>query len=98
MTTRLSTDQRGYTWRWRKARAIYLQRNPLCVMCKDVGLIKEASVVDHKKPHRGDHALFWDETNWQGLCYRCHNSIKQSIEKGGTPKKQIGIDGYPIDD
>jgi 5-methylcytosine-specific restriction protein A len=28
--------------------------------------------VDHKTPHRGAYALFWDRQNLQGLCKRCH--------------------------
>ncbi|HEX9813297.1 MAG TPA: hypothetical protein VGA88_14575 [Burkholderiales bacterium] len=36
--------------------------------------------VDHKIPHNGDPVLFWDESNWQGLCDNCHNSIKQKEE------------------
>lgn len=31
-----------------------------------------ATVVDHKRPHRGDLQLFWDRNNWQGLCEDCH--------------------------
>jgi len=29
--------------------------------------------TDHIIPHRGDQALFWDETNWQRLCLPCHS-------------------------
>lgn len=38
----------------------------------------------------------WDQTNWQPLCKPHHDRDKQSIDKGGTPKKPIGIDGWPI--
>lgn len=34
----------------------------------------KAEVVDHIVPHRGDEKLFWDESNWQALCKRCHDS------------------------
>jgi len=37
-------------------------------------------VVDHIIPHQGDYALFWDVSNWQGLCYRHHNSDKRRAE------------------
>jgi hypothetical protein len=53
-------------------------------MCEAMGLTSiRATVVDHIKPHHNtDIALFWDETNWQGLCEHHHNSTKQAIEKG----------------
>ena len=24
-------------------------------------------------PHRGDQKLFWDKSNWQALCKKCHD-------------------------
>ena len=36
-------------------------------------VLTPATVVDHIVPHRGDHALFWDEQNWQPLCKSCHD-------------------------
>ncbi|WP_367142722.1 hypothetical protein [Desulfosporosinus sp.] len=29
--------------------------------------------MDHIIPHRGDKALFWDESKWQPHCKRCHD-------------------------
>ena len=37
------------------------------------GRLVKATVVDHVTPHRGDKKLFWDESNWQALCKRCHD-------------------------
>lgn len=69
---------RGYGYQWQKARADYLQDNPLCVMCKAQGIVREARVVDHRIPHTGPaDPLFWDRANWQALCFHCHNSEKQ---------------------
>lgn len=65
--------ERGYDWVWRRARVQYLNANPLCVKCREVNRTVEATVVDHAIPHRGSARLFWDETNWQSLCERCHN-------------------------
>jgi len=59
---------RGYDRRWRKARLNYLAKHPVCVSCG-----YGATVVDHIVPHRGDKQLFWDVSNWQALCERCHN-------------------------
>lgn len=65
--------ERGYDSRWRKARAAFLQRNPLCAECRKNGVLTPATVVDHIIPHRGDQKLFWDEENWQPLCKNCHD-------------------------
>ena len=73
-----------YGSRWRKLRARFLAANPLCVYCWRDGIVEQATVVDHIKPHRGDHALFWDQGNWQGLCKAHHDSTKQREEKGGV--------------
>lgn len=64
---------RGYDTRWRAARKIFLRRNPLCAECQSKGILKAAAVVDHIIPHKGDTGLFWDESNWQALCKRCHD-------------------------
>ena len=70
---RASAHKRGYDNNWRKARNRFLKHNPLCVRCKEEGKVTAAKVVDHIKPHRGDKTLFWDRSNWQSLCERCHN-------------------------
>lgn len=70
---RKSASERGYNNRWRKARKRFLKQNPLCVHCKEDGKLTRATVVDHIKPHRGDMTLFWDESNWQPLCKKCHD-------------------------
>jgi 5-methylcytosine-specific restriction protein A len=44
----------------------------------------QASLVDHKTPHRGVQRLFWDRSNWQPLCTPCHSGRKQSIERSGA--------------
>ncbi|EZP57246.1 HNH endonuclease family protein [Sphingomonas sp. RIT328] len=40
-------------------------------------------VADHREPHRGDEALFWDERNLWCLCKPCHDSRKQREERSG---------------
>lgn len=76
---------RMYGRRWSKARAFHLLHNPLCVMCKSLGTLTPADVVDHRVPHRGDAELFWDPKNWQSLCEHHHNSVKQAWEKADHP-------------
>lgn len=76
-----SSTARGYGYRWQQARARYLQAHPLCVMCQAEGRVEAATVLDHIVPHRGDEALFWDQTNWQALCKAHHDGEKQRTER-----------------
>lgn len=55
------------TKRYRVRRKIFMAKNPICVRCGKV-----ATDLDHKKPHKGDEQLFFDESNWQALCGTCH--------------------------
>lgn len=70
---RPSAAARGYGGRWRQAREGYLRRHPLCLPCSEQGRTEPATVVDHIIDHKGDRALFWDSSNWQPLCKRCHD-------------------------
>lgn len=79
----MTSSQRGYDYRWQKARDQYLRNNPLCVYCERNGRTTAARVVDHIVAHRGDMVLFWDQTNWQSLCKPCHDSVKQAEEAAG---------------
>jgi 5-methylcytosine-specific restriction enzyme A len=74
---------RGYGYKWQQARLGYLAQHPLCVMCQAEGRVEAATVVDHKVPHRGDMARFWDSDNWQSLCKPHHDSAKQRMEGEG---------------
>lgn len=79
---RPTAAQRLYNARWRKARWRFLRDNPLCVQCRDAGYFVPARIVDHIKPHKGEHGLFWDTANWQALCKTCHDR-KTATEDGG---------------
>ena len=70
---RASAVERGYNYRWQRARAGYLRKHPLCVECLEIGRVNVATVVDHIIPHRGDKRLFWDKDNWQPLCKHHHD-------------------------
>ena len=74
----MTSSQRGYDYKWQKAREQYLRDNPLCVYCDRHGLTVAANVADHRIPHRGDQELFWNQDNWQSLCKTCHDSVKQA--------------------
>ena len=71
------------TTRWRRGRPSFLRANPLCSMCRRDGRVSAARVVDHVIPHKGDPILFFDQANWQALCFSCHNSRKKRIEHHG---------------
>lgn len=90
-----SSHERGYDHRWRKARAVFLRCNPLCVgpACAGAGLITPATVVDHIIPHKGDKALFWDETNWQPMCASCHSAKTAGEDMGAWRPGQRGPGG-----
>lgn len=93
----LRIDKAIYTTpRWRRERTAFLAVNPLCIDHKNRGLVVEAVIVDHRIPHRGDEILFWDKTNWQPLCKRCHDSHKQRLEKSGRVAG-CDIEGLPLD-
>lgn len=84
-----------YGAQWRKARLAFLREHPFCAVCGKA-LRGSDAVVDHIVPHRGDDALFWDESKWQALCKFCHDSHKQRAEHGGLVGGH-GEDGMPLD-
>ena len=91
-----SSAERGYGYRWQKAREGFLRSHPLCVIHERSGKIAAAIVLDHIIAHKGDMALFWDKDNWQGLCKTCHDSVKKRLEMSG---RVLGCDanGIPAD-
>jgi len=76
---RPSAAARGYDGKWAKARRGWLLKHPFCSKCEAEGKAEPATEVDHIKPHKGDRALFWDSSNWQGLC-KSHHSSKTATE------------------
>lgn len=58
-----------------------------CVRCGFVSSHPKASdmVADHREPHRGERALFFDPGNLQCLCATCHNRDKQREERSCRP-------------
>ena len=63
--------QRGYDATWRRLRASFLARNPLCAACERNGRVVVATDVDHIVPKRrggSDH-----DENLQALCHSCHS-------------------------
>lgn len=70
--------------RWQKLRMKVLIRDLFTCQMEGCGRIEHNTsllVADHKKAHRGDEALFWDERNLQCLCKPCHDRLKQREER-----------------
>jgi len=74
---------RGYDSRWSRYAKQHRIDNPLCVSCEAAGKLVMAQCVDHIVPVKDkDDPLFWDRSNHQSLCNKCH-SIKTAEEDGG---------------
>lgn len=68
---------------WKVLRARQLSREPLCRLCLELGHIVEATVVNHKKPHKGDWGLFCDEANHESVCQQHHDNLIRKQELRG---------------
>jgi len=83
------------TSRWRKLRAAQLAARPLCELPHG-GKAVEATVANHKTPHKGDLALFFDASNLQSVCKPHHDGTIQRAEAiGFSPAVDTG--GWPTD-
>jgi len=85
---RLSSNDRGYNYRWQQTRLGYLRKHPLCVHCQALGRVTVATDLDHIVPHKGDMEMFWQSSNWQGLC-SYHHKLKTVKEDGGFGNKLL---------
>lgn len=78
---RPSAAARGYGRRWRRLRAWYLARHPICELA---GCLDPATDVDHivAKARGGGDEL----NNLQALCHR-HHSQKTALRDGGLGRR-----------
>lgn len=83
-----------FTARWRSLRADQLRRAPCCSMCRAMDRTTPATVVDHRRPHRGNPTLFFDPGNLDSLCKPHHDTTKHRLE---ARRRQVGLgsDGWP---
>ena len=91
------------TRRWTALRDTIIKRDKYTCQNKGCGVFvikgrksPRAAVVHHKIPHKGDVRLFYDPTNLECVCKRCHDGDLQSTEARGYSTK-MGDDGWPID-
>ena len=89
---RPTARERGYTSKWdRESKAFLAQpENRLCAC----GCGRPATVVDHRKAHKGDLKLFWSRSNWQPMAKGC-NSRKAVREEGAFGRRITGTLGLP---
>lgn len=73
--SRWASEPHGLRWQ------ILLRDNFTCQMCGLLETDTSQLVADHKVPHRGDEAMFWDEGNIWCLCVQCHSRVKQAEER-----------------
>lgn len=60
--------------KWNKTtRQAFFSAYPYCKNHLSIGEHVPATELDHILPWRLFPDLFWEETNFQGLCYSCHN-------------------------
>ena len=72
--------------RWRDLRAAVLVRDAyVCqrsgALCSGVHPAGNSPVVNHKVPHRGQEALFWDIENLETVTKEVHDSLIQKEEQ-----------------
>ena len=80
------------TQAWRRLRWQILTRDLFaCQMCGRIETDTSKLVADHKRPHRGDEALFWDAANLWCLCESCHNGAKQREERADRAGNGGGV-------
>ena len=55
-TNKRTTAERGYGGRWQRLSKQFLRQpeNALCVMCEAEGQTRQAELVDHVIPHKGN--------------------------------------------
>jgi len=83
---------------WQQARLTQLANQPLCETCLagHPAKVEPATVVHHKRAHKGDWALFIDPDNHSSSCKRCHDVAGQFEDHHGF-LPDVGADGWPID-
>ena len=58
--------------RWRKLRAEFIARHPLCQRCEAKGETTLAKVVHHVKERLNFPALAYTWSNLEAVCNKCH--------------------------
>ena len=88
-------QQRGYGRQHELIRAELLRTVVLCEHCTARGKTTPGTVADHIVPlAKGGSG---DRSNYQLLCRSCATT-KDLLDKGSRRKREIALDGWPVDD
>ena len=90
-----SIDESFYkTPAWRRCRAAYIQKHPLCEKCLEIGIITPSKYVHHKtfltQDNCTDASIAYGEDNLQALCYSCH---EKEHERKKKRRFRVGLNG-----
>ncbi len=85
---RPTRQELGYGAEWQRIRARHLQQEPYCVVCLSLGIIKDATIVDHivAKSRGGTD----DDGNLQSLCPKHHNRKTNHYDGGWGNRRATG--------
>ncbi|QMV65177.1 HNH endonuclease [Pseudomonas berkeleyensis] len=78
---RPKSDSFYWTNRWKRKSEEYRKAHPLCVECERIGLVVEATMVDHIIPYRLRPDLGLVDSNLRALCWQCHNRIGAKVRE-----------------
>ena len=81
---------------WKRLRAEVLASEPLCRMCRAIGLVEPATEVDHIIDSREDYSDDNRRENLAPLCKPCH-SIKTAASMGKPVTLGCDANGMPND-
>lgn len=78
------------TAEYQRARAAFLAENPLCRPCRRDGRTRAATELDHIKPAHllKTDADFFNQRNWQPICYWCHRAKTQAENEARVPRER----------
>ena len=80
---------------WQRIRKRILERDKyLCQHCLREGKFTMANEIDHIVPL--EHGGTNDDDQLQSLCIP-HHRKKTASDRNYRPRRQIGLDGYPIE-
>lgn len=70
---------------WKRLRLSKLRQNPMCELCRPLGMHVVATHVHHKIELQQDRSLGLHIDNLQSLCHPCHSRLhaRQSKPLGG---------------
>lgn len=88
--------------RWKRLRLAKLRAVPLCEDCRQVGVVRAATVVDHVRPVRLGGEPFPPLSGLMSLCKPCHDAKTVRGPEAGAvrttkPRRGCDADGRPLD-